>query len=528
MGGEKSIKDPVHGYIVIPKEYCRLFVDTPIFQRLRLIEQTSMRWLFPGARHDRFIHSLGVFHLATRIFESIRANVQDDEIKEILKSTNIGSTFRVASLMHDCGHAPFSHTFEKYYNKNADDSRHDGAFKALKKVVPKKDSADLDFTKIKGKQPAHHEAMSAYVLLSRYTTALSDIGADPGIAARMITGASYAQPSSVKDKVTNVFIELVNGSALDVDKLDYIIRDTWASGVKNTAIDVDRLIRGATIVRVSKPDGNDEVHFAFRKSAISVVQSVIDARNYLYDWIYGHHTVLYYSHLLEQAVIRFSKKYAIANHASPVAVLKHMFSPEMFNERVPLAKRGAMDSYLLSDGDVLHCLKMIVPDDPDYVAYSSHKPRHIPLWKTGAEYRKCIDRVHQFAISDESCISQIRTKFKLTADDCFACSDLTMKIYDLKDDAVMIEMASGEVMPITSVAHLPKHPHLTSGRTASLFYVYLSEDKQALKTKIIEFINKMPVKNIEYCKCRYASKRQVCRAKNDRPCHECKRPVSKT
>lgn len=522
MVGEKSIKDPVHGYITIPKEYCRLFVDTPIFQRLRLIEQTSMRWLFPGARHDRFIHSLGVFHLASRIYDSIKTNVQDEEIRALIGDTNLKGTFLVASLMHDCGHSPFSHTFEKFYNRNADGSHHDSAFNALKKVAPKKDASDLDFTRIGAKQPAHHEAMSAYVLLSKYSTSVSDIGADPGMAARMITGASYAQPVSLKDKVANVFIELVNGSALDVDKLDYIIRDTWASGVKNTAIDVDRLIRGATIVRVAKQDGNDEVHFAFRKSAISVVQSVIDARNYLYDWIYGHHTVLYYSHLLEQAVIRFSKKYASVNHASPVAVLKHMFSPEMFNERVPLAKRGAIDSYLLSDGDVLHCLKMIVPGDPDYVAYSSHKPRHIPLWKTGAEYRRCIDRVHQFAISAESCISQIRARFKLTANDCFACSDLTMKIYDLKDDAVMVEMASGEVMPITAVAHLPKHPHLTSGRTASLFYVFLSEDKQALKSKIIDFINKMPVKNTEYCKCRYALKGQICKAKNDKPCHECR------
>lgn len=520
MAGEKSIKDPVHGYITIPKEYCRLFVDTPIFQRLRLIEQTSMRWLFPGARHDRFIHSLGVFHLASRIYDSIKANVQDEEIRSLIEDTNLKGTFLVASLMHDCGHSPFSHTFEKFYNKNADGSHHDSAFKALKKVAPKKEASDLDFTRIGAKQPAHHEVMSAYVLLTKYSTALSDIGADPGMAARMITGASYAQPSSLKDKVANVFIELVNGMALDVDKLDYIIRDTWASGVKNTAIDVDRLIRGATIVRVSRIDGNDDVHFAFKKSAISVVQSVIDARNYLYDWIYGHHTVLYYSHLLEQAVIRFTKKYAKANHASPESVLRHMFSPEMFDVNVPLAKKGSLESYLLSDGDVLHCLKMIVPSDPDYMAYSSHKPRHIPLWKTGAEYRRCITEDHQFAISDEVCIRQIRAKFNLSADDCFACSDLTMKIYDLVDDAVMIEVANGEVMPITSVAHLPKHPHLTSGRTASLFYVYLSENKQSLKAKIVEFINKMPVKNVEYCKCRYAAKGKKCKAKNGKPCME--------
>ena len=96
-----------------------------------------------------------------------------------------------------------------------------------------------------------------------------------------------------------------------------------------------------------------------------------------------------------------------------------------------------------------------------------------------------------------------------------------MKIYDLKDDAVMIEMASGEVMPITAVAHLPQHPHLTSGRTASLFYVYLSEDKQELKAQIIDFINGMPVKSVEYCKCRYAKKGKICGAKNGNPCHTC-------
>lgn len=518
MDGAKSIKDPVHGYIEIPQEYCRLFVDTPIFQRLRLIEQTSMRWLFPGARHDRFIHSLSVFHLASRIFEAIEANVQDAKVRDILKETNLKNTFRVASLMHDCGHSPFSHTFEKYYNKNADGSRHDGAFKALRRVVPKKDSDDLDFTRIQGKQPAHHEVMSAYVLLSQYAASLSDIGADPGMAARMITGASYARPSTDKEKVTNVFIELVNGNALDVDKLDYVIRDTWASGVKNTAIDIDRLIRGATIVRVAKPDGNDEIHFAFRKSAISVVQSVIDARNYLYDWIYGHHTVLYYSHLLEQAVLTFSKACAHGSHVSQNAVLRHMFSPEMFSKVVPFAGAGGVGAYLLTDGDILHNLKMLIPEDPDYVAYSSHRPRHVPLWKTGAEYRKCIDRVHQFSISAESCISRIRSRFKLSADDCFACSDLTMKIYDLRDDAVMIEMANGEVMPITAVAHLPQHPHLTSGRTASLFYVYLAADKQALKEEIIDFINKMPVKNNEYCKCRYAPNGKICRAGGSRAC----------
>ena len=524
MDGEKSIKDPVHGYITIPREYCRLFVDTPIFQRLRLIEQTSMRWLFPGARHDRFIHSLGVYHLAKRIFDALGKNVQDKEVKAILTDTSgLKSTFLVAALMHDCGHSPFSHTLEKFYNKCADEIAHERAFKALKKVAPQKDRDDLDFTKIGGKHPAHHEAMSAFVLLSQYTEAMVGAGVDSGLAARMITGAAYKRPDNIREKVANVLIELVNGSALDVDKLDYIIRDTWASGVKNTAIDVDRLVHGATIVREHKLNGDDAIHFAFKKSSISVVQSVIDARNYLYDWIYGHHTVLYYSHLIEMAVVSFARQYAKANHTTTNAVLQRMFSPEMFSQRMPLAKTGGLKAYLLSDGDILHCLKMFVPDDPNYVSYLSHKPRHVPLWKTGVEYRKNVDAKHQFSVKADVCISKIRRQFKLSADECFACSDMTMKIYDLKDDSVKIEISNNEVLPITAVTHLPKHPHLTSGMTESLFYIYLANEKQSLKKQIIDFINKMDVCKLDYCTCRYAPNGKVCDARNHKSCHRFRR-----
>ena len=71
---EKKIKDFVHGYISIPKILFENFIDTPHFQRLRRIEQTSMRSLYPSARHDRFIHSLGTFHLGNRAIEYIKKN----------------------------------------------------------------------------------------------------------------------------------------------------------------------------------------------------------------------------------------------------------------------------------------------------------------------------------------------------------------------------------------------------------------------------------------------------------------------
>jgi HD superfamily phosphohydrolase len=117
MAKVKEFKDSVHGYISIPKEYCINFIDTPIFHRLRRIEQTSMRALFPSARHDRFIHSLGVFHLGKLAFHYPKKNTQL-EWKDIIQEGKwkvYEKSFNIACLMHDCAHSPFSHTFENNY-----------------------------------------------------------------------------------------------------------------------------------------------------------------------------------------------------------------------------------------------------------------------------------------------------------------------------------------------------------------------------------------------------------------------------
>lgn len=77
---QKIFRDPVHGYISVPKDFCHAFIDTPIFQRLKNIEQTSMRPLYPSAHHDRFVHSLGVYYLASRAFHHIKKNTNPEYI----------------------------------------------------------------------------------------------------------------------------------------------------------------------------------------------------------------------------------------------------------------------------------------------------------------------------------------------------------------------------------------------------------------------------------------------------------------
>ena len=115
MKDYKRIKDPIYGYIKIPVTYMTNIVDTSVFQRLRRVIQTSYSPLYSSAVHNRFVHSMGVFYLGELTVNQL--------IKEVQKKVNppmdflerIGELFKLACLLHDVGHAPFSHTGEEVY-----------------------------------------------------------------------------------------------------------------------------------------------------------------------------------------------------------------------------------------------------------------------------------------------------------------------------------------------------------------------------------------------------------------------------
>ena len=111
------IRDTVHGDIKLYDIYANI-LDTPEFQRLRSIEQGSFRPVFPGARHDRFIHSLGTYHLACKFSRSFFKNIHRDFPSLVLtqdQEQGLIATFRYAALLHDIGHAPYSHTPEDFF-----------------------------------------------------------------------------------------------------------------------------------------------------------------------------------------------------------------------------------------------------------------------------------------------------------------------------------------------------------------------------------------------------------------------------
>ena len=268
MVNHKIFRDNVHGYIRIPSDIVRLFIDTEIFQRLRNIEQTGMRILFPSARHDRFIHSLGTFYLGDIAFTNFRANAKEnsdhqDDLKR--KHYNIvdndqeneafwdkiGTLFKIACLLHDCGHAPFSHTLEFIYE-------YPSSITPLKdKLLQYISSTNFksDFSINKGSQ---HERMSALVICTEYrknvedllterNLSIIDVSDDIEFIVRMIIGCKY-QRDSKANRIKNCLVSLLNSNSIDVDSLDYIIRDSKLSGIDNMSVDVNRLLSSLTIV----------------------------------------------------------------------------------------------------------------------------------------------------------------------------------------------------------------------------------------------------------------------------------------
>ena len=272
----KIFRDSIHGYISIPVDYVNYFIDTELFQRLRGIEQTGMRILYPSARHDRFIHSLGTFYLGHKAFVNFHENIRRSyggaiagredyyHIYSSLEENEIfwnscQFLFEIACLLHDCGHAPFSHTFEFLY----DVERIEGQMtlkEKLKSYLGSKEFAN-DFEA----DGSPHERMSGLLvctdfkraieeLLDKYGLKNNDFGNPIEFVVRMIIGCTYKNQTQKQNQIKNCFIELLNSKSIDMDSLDYIIRDAKLSGIDNMNIDVDRLLSSLTLTEITEFD----------------------------------------------------------------------------------------------------------------------------------------------------------------------------------------------------------------------------------------------------------------------------------
>ncbi|RLI16540.1 hypothetical protein DRO45_00695 [Candidatus Bathyarchaeota archaeon] len=226
-----EIKDPVHGYVYIT-EVEKEIIDSYPVQRLRRLRQLAgAEYVYPGANHTRFEHSVGVMYLAGKVTENPNiSRLLDDEEVELL---------RLAALLHDVGHGPFSHIFEHLLVKEL------------------------------GKT---HEDMTVWIVQnSELKDLLNKIGYDPEVVGKLAVGVLHKSGKSFLDQIIT--------SSIDVDKLDFVVRDTYHTGAEYGYIDVFRLIHTLDVL------GED---LAVDLGALSALESFLIARMESFKSIYFH------------------------------------------------------------------------------------------------------------------------------------------------------------------------------------------------------------------------------------------------
>ncbi len=226
-----EIKDPVHGYVYIT-EAEKQIIDTYPVQRLRRLRQLAgSEYVYPGANHTRFEHSLGVMHLAGIMVENpYLSRYFNEEDYQLI---------RIAALLHDVGHGPFSHIFEhllvKFLNKT-------------------------------------HEDINVWIVKkSELKEVVGKFGFNVDEVAKLSVGRLH--------KPNWVFMDQIIRSAVDVDKLDFVIRDTFHTGAQYGYVDVFRLIQTIDVL---------EQNLAVDLGALSSLESFILARIESFKSIYFH------------------------------------------------------------------------------------------------------------------------------------------------------------------------------------------------------------------------------------------------
>ncbi|MFQ5746150.1 MAG: HD domain-containing protein [Gemmatimonadota bacterium] len=238
----RTVRDPVWQNIRL-EPHAAAILDTPEFQRLRRVKQLGFAHLvYPGAVHTRFLHAIGVYHLSGR---AIRALERSGTLGEAAVTTESAALVRLSALLHDVGHYAFSHAME-----------------------------ELEPASI----PGHHEQLAARFLEAPSIRSIL-VGIDPEaprLIADLIRGAS-----------DHPLQGLVSGS-LDLDKIDYLRRDSLFCGVPYGAVDVDRLLDSLTLAR-EREEARLEV--AVTEKGISALESLLFSKYQMFRNVYWHHAV---------------------------------------------------------------------------------------------------------------------------------------------------------------------------------------------------------------------------------------------
>lgn len=303
---EQVFRDPVHDYIHVQHQVILDLIGTREFQRLRRIKQLgTSSFTFHGAEHTRFTHSLGVYEIARRICDNFARNFPEKTPGDGGWDDSERLVVLCAALLHDIGHGPYSHTFERIFKTD-------------------------------------HEAITVEIIMSPQTEVhqiLASIAVDFPEKVASVIQKTYPNPQVV---------QLIS-SQIDADRMDYLLRDAYFTGVNYGTFDLTRILR---VIRPYK-DG-----IAFQISGMHAVEDYIVSRYQMYMQVYFHPVSrsmeVILDHLLKRAELSYTDAEVHLEHSASILI-------PFFNQTFTL------EDYLKLDDGVLSTYFTLWRDEQDAV-----------------------------------------------------------------------------------------------------------------------------------------------------------------
>ncbi|MBN8703149.1 MAG: HD domain-containing protein [Bacteroidetes bacterium] len=291
----KIINDPIYGFVTIPNNLTFKLIEHRYFQRLRRIRQLGLTQLvYPGALHTRFHHVIGAMHLMMQAIETLRSKGQSITEKE-------AEAAEIAILLHDIGHGPFSHALEHTIVHNM-----------------------------------NHETLSQ-LFIARLN---KEFKGQLTLALKIFNGEYHKK-----------FLHQLVSSQLDVDRLDYLVRDSFYTGVSEGIVGSDRIIKMLDVV-------NNQLVVELK--GIYSTEKFILARRLMYWQVYLHKTVLSAEHMLVN-ILKRAKELALKGEELFCTPALHEFLYNKHDKNSFLSNPKILDTFAeLDDHDIMASVKVWV------------------------------------------------------------------------------------------------------------------------------------------------------------------------
>ncbi len=377
----------MYGFITIKSDLIFDIIQHPIFQRLRRIKQLGLTELiYPGANHTRFHHAIGAMHLMSRALDTLRSKGIDIDEHEYEQA-------QIAILLHDIGHGPFSHA--------------------------------LEFSLLKGIQ---HESLS-FLLMKQINR---DLNGQFDTALKIFQN-SYPKP----------FLHQLVSSQLDVDRLDYLKRDSFYTGVSEGNIGLERILSMLHVV---------EGQIVVEEKGIYSIENFLNARRLMYWQVYLHKTSVSAEKMLINLILR-AKELATSNHdihgsKALLTFLKNDYTLENFQDNPELLSQfGKLD-----DHDIWGAVK-IWQDDEDRILSTLSK-----LLLTRELFKIKLTNEPLSKQELEKLRNTIASQYKIQRSEAryfMAHGEVTNKAYIPNNASIKILTKKGKIKNIADAADLP-------------------------------------------------------------------------